>query len=326
MATLTDNDYGAFANAGATYPLDPASAQTLLRDADPAIFFALDFFSFLITHYVGDRLIAAAKGANFASSIPAAVVQRYPWDPDLELVGNQFKFPLLSIARRVSTHKRKTIGWEDDRSTFDLLYALPPLMGGQAEAVLPILRAVSVVLRHGTTQSFDPAYAPPGGNLGDSPWAVPFAGVEEFGFDSSTYGTMPGTGTLKFPALIMSGYIVERDFRLPGDAFAGGDITAALGGVDGPVMAQQATQQAPTITSVSPATGASAGGTVVTITGTLFLPGATVLFGSLHVLATVTTTTLTCAAPPAGGPGVVDVTVINGDGQTTTARGAFSYT
>ena len=325
-ATTEDNDYGAFQNAGAVYPLDPDSVNSLLRDADPALFFGLDFWSFLITHYLGDRLIAAAKRANFAG-LEAAVAQRYPWEPDLELAGNQFKFPLLAVWRKTAQHKRTTVGWESDRGTFDLLYALPPLTAGQAEQLLPILHAIAAVIRHGTTQSFDPAYTPPGGNLGDSPWDKTFAGIAEFGFDESTFGLLPGTGNLKFPALIMSGYTLERDFRLPGQTFDGADLTVALGGTAGPVIAQVSTHQPPAIVSVAPSSGAVAGGTVVTIRGTGFTAGATALFGTAQVLATVSSdgTTVTCASPPGQQLGAVDVTVIDVDGQTVTASGAFTY-
>ena len=84
---------------------------------------------------------------------------------------------------------------------------------------------------------------------------------------------------------------------------------------------------APTVTAVSPATGPTAGGTGVTITGTN-LTGATVVdFGSspatsVHVVSSTSVT----ATSPAGPAGVVDVTVTTPGGTSTTGAGTTSRT
>jgi IPT/TIG domain len=56
---------------------------------------------------------------------------------------------------------------------------------------------------------------------------------------------------------------------------------------------------APTITSIDPTSGAVAGGTSVTITGTNFVSGATVTFGGVAAtdVVVVNSTTITCTAP-----------------------------
>ena len=66
----------------------------------------------------------------------------------------------------------------------------------------------------------------------------------------------------------------------------------------------------PTVSSVSPNTGSTAGGTSVTITGTNFVSGATVKFGSAAAtnVVVVNSTTIT-ATTPAGALGAVTVTV-----------------
>jgi hypothetical protein len=87
---------------------------------------------------------------------------------------------------------------------------------------------------------------------------------------------------------------------------------------------------APTVTSISPPTGALAGATSVTITGTNFVSGATVAFVDLtasYGLTSVTfvnSTTLT-AATPAHAAGAVDVAVFNPDNSTGTLRNGFTY-
>jgi hypothetical protein len=66
----------------------------------------------------------------------------------------------------------------------------------------------------------------------------------------------------------------------------------------------------PTVTAASPATGPIAGGTSVTITGTGFVSGATVNFGTTPAAGvTVNSATSITATSPAGSAGVVDVTV-----------------
>jgi len=83
----------------------------------------------------------------------------------------------------------------------------------------------------------------------------------------------------------------------------------------------------PTVTSLHPTTGSTAGGDSVTITGTGFVSGATVNFGANAATSVVqvNATTIT-AATPAGSAGSVDLTVVNPDGQTNTLTNAFTYT
>jgi len=77
----------------------------------------------------------------------------------------------------------------------------------------------------------------------------------------------------------------------------------------------------PTVTGLSPGAGPIAGGTVVTVTGTSFVPGASVSFGATAATdVTVTSATTLQATAPAGvDTGVVDVTVTTpgSDGGTS---------
>ncbi len=83
---------------------------------------------------------------------------------------------------------------------------------------------------------------------------------------------------------------------------------------------------APTILSLSPAIGASAGGTVISITGTGFASGATVRFGGVSATSvTVNSETLIVATTPAGSPGAVTVTIQNTDGQAANLGGGYTY-
>jgi hypothetical protein len=82
---------------------------------------------------------------------------------------------------------------------------------------------------------------------------------------------------------------------------------------------------APTVTGVSPGSGATAGGTAVTITGTNFASAATVTFGTAaasHV--TVVNSSTITAMTPAGSAGAVTVSVA-GNGQSGSLAGGFTY-
>ncbi|MDB5308070.1 MAG: Alkaline phosphatase [Gemmataceae bacterium] len=82
---------------------------------------------------------------------------------------------------------------------------------------------------------------------------------------------------------------------------------------------------APTVTSISPTSGPTAGGTTVTITGTGFTGATAVTFGGTAATSfTVDSDTQITAATPAGAAGAADVAVTTAGG-TATATGAFTY-
>jgi len=82
----------------------------------------------------------------------------------------------------------------------------------------------------------------------------------------------------------------------------------------------------PAVSIVSPNSGAPAGGTAVTITGTAFAAGATVTFGAAPATDVVVVSgTQITATTPAGSVGAVTVTVTNSNGLSGSLAGAFSY-
>jgi hypothetical protein len=83
---------------------------------------------------------------------------------------------------------------------------------------------------------------------------------------------------------------------------------------------------APGISMVSPAGGPIAGGTVVTVHGRDFRPGARVYIGGvLAARVTATAGYEGYVTTPAHAAGFVDVTVVNPDGQSATLANAFAY-
>ena len=341
-------DYSAFKVGGAAEPITNSLANKLLLDADPALFYALDYWTWLINNYPGPRLVALATSAglvdNTGTPIANAVMQAYPWQPQPQQLANQFKYPLLCVYRTRGMTGRFTASWEHDRGLIDLVYVLPTLTAAQMLQVAPILRAIEATVRQKTTQGYDPGYTPPGGTAGAQVWTASRAGVERVGWgdpyrdpaDCSEYGYLDDTDNQYFPMLRMKGYFVERDTYVAGaNKFAGADISADLVAPDMtriPLVVQMSTQVAPTFTGISPATGGSAGGTSCTLTGTLFLQRGPqrlqVLFGNTPATAVawVDAQHITCTAPAVSGAGTVDVTIINADGQQAKLAAAFVYT
>ena len=83
---------------------------------------------------------------------------------------------------------------------------------------------------------------------------------------------------------------------------------------------------APTLTTVSPSSGPTTGGTAVTMTGQNFASGATVTFGGAAAtsVVVVSATQITAHTPPHA-QGSVNVVVTNPDGQSATLAGGFTF-
>ena len=87
------------------------------------------------------------------------------------------------------------------------------------------------------------------------------------------------------------------------------------------------TAPAPTVSSVSPNSGSTNGGTAVTITGTNFAAGASVTFGGTAATnVSVASSTSITATTPAHAAGAVNVVVTNSGGQSGTLSSGFTYT
>jgi hypothetical protein len=95
---------------------------------------------------------------------------------------------------------------------------------------------------------------------------------------------------------------------------------------DPQTFALQLNAAAPTVSSVSPKSGPTAGGTAVTITGTNFAAGATVTFGGTAATNVVVenSTTLT-ATTPSGSAGAVTVGVTNSGTLSGSLANGFTY-
>lgn len=85
-------------------------------------------------------------------------------------------------------------------------------------------------------------------------------------------------------------------------------------------------QAAPTISSINVSAGALSGGTAISITGTGFLSGATVLIGGTSATSVVvnSSTSISCVTP-AHAAGLVSIVVTNTDSQFGTGSNLYTY-
>jgi hypothetical protein len=82
----------------------------------------------------------------------------------------------------------------------------------------------------------------------------------------------------------------------------------------------------PTVTSITPTSGSTGGGTSVTITGSNFVAGATVALGGVAATGvTVVNATTITATTGAHAAGAVNVVVTNPNGQSGTLTNGFTY-
>jgi hypothetical protein len=82
----------------------------------------------------------------------------------------------------------------------------------------------------------------------------------------------------------------------------------------------------PTLTSISPTAGSTAGGTAITVTGSNFETGATVTVGGVAATQVdVVSATQITAVTPSNSSGTVNLVVTNPDGGSVTLTGAFLY-
>jgi hypothetical protein len=328
-----------FYSGGVNFPLTSSTANSLLRDADPAIYYALEFFSQVITTHLGDRLVAEATAVG-ATQITSAVAETLPIDPEQFLTEQHLKFPLLTLHREGTTHKTlNTRRMAIQR--LKLAYVLPCLRAGEAERLLPILHAVHLLIDQKATQGLDPAYTPsaPTGTAGEFVWSSTRAAVAKVEVKESTTGAFQISSDLFFPAVVMTLEMWEQADNSSADGseyelFEGADVEVDQKESDGTIVEAVAdfnTYQAPTVESVDPEEGSSEGGESVTITGANFRVGTRpiVMFDGAQAdaVTVVDEETITCLTPPhAAYPTfVADVIVIATDGQRGVLEDAFTF-
>lgn len=160
----------------------------------------------------------------------------------------------------------------------------------------------------------------------------PTAGALAGGTTLTVNGTNFSTGATVFVggvACTPLTYVSSSQVRCPtpGPAAGAQAVTINNPGTPSATYNSYTYQDAPTVASVSPTAGALAGNTLITITGTFFRSGATVLVGAAACtsITVVNATTITCRTP-ANSAGAYAITVTNTDTQSgTSVPGIYTY-
>jgi hypothetical protein len=169
-----------------------------------------------------------------------------------------------------------------------------------------------------TVTSIAPNFGNPSGGT-----AVTITGTDFASGATVTFGGTAATGVT-----VVSGTSITAT----APAHAAGVVTVAVTNTDNQTgtlnngYTYTTAIPAPTVTSITPNSGTTKGGTPVTITGTNFLTGATVRVGggTATGVTVVSSTSITANTPPhSAGPGTV--VVVNTDGQGASLANGFTY-
>ena len=160
-----------------------------------------------------------------------------------------------------------------------------------------------------------------------SPNSGPTAGgtaVTITGTNFAAGATVTFGGTAVTNVVVVNGTTITA--TTPAGSAGAVTVTVTVSGQSGSLANGFTYALPPTVSSVSPNTGSTTGGTAVTITGANFAAGATVTFGATAAtnVVVVNSTTIT-AATPAGSAGAVTVTVTV-SGQSAVLANGFTYT
>ena len=167
-----------------------------------------------------------------------------------------------------------------------------------------------------------------------SPIAGPTGGGTSVTITGTNFTGTTGAGGVKFGGTNATGYTVNSNTQITATAPAGAAGTVDVTVTNGTTSATSASDQytyiaAPTVTSVSPTAGPTAGGTTVTITGTGFAaanPTGAVKFGATNATYTINSNTQITATSPANAAGTYDITVATPGGTSaTSAADQFTY-
>ena len=224
-------DWSSWRYGAVNFPLTTSAANSLLRDADPALYYTLDYFASVITTYLEPRLLVEAARSPAITQITRAVKSVAPYDVTPYLQELQVQLPLLSITRTKGRFEDKTMGWLHRMGEWTLRYILPPLNAGQYERIAPLFNAIAMTLHNRVEELQDASYA-------SNALVWQLAGIESIFLGEETYSRAELGGDLSFPCWTCKLDVKERLMALPGQlgVFAGADVAVDLASLTQPTV------------------------------------------------------------------------------------------
>ncbi|GLX51268.1 hypothetical protein Shyhy01_42180 [Streptomyces hygroscopicus subsp. hygroscopicus] len=140
-----------------------------------------------------------------------------------------------------------------------------------------------------------------------------------------------GATAVRFGSVNAASYSVSSGTQITAVTPAGtaGPVPVTVttpGGTSNATVTFTYTAVPPTVTGLSPSSGPTTGGTVVTVTGTALTGATQVRFGSVNAASfSVVSSTRITAVSPAGSPGAVPVTVTTPGGTSAAAPASYFF-
>ena len=214
-------------------------------------------------------------------------------------------------------------------SATEIRASTPPHAAGVVDVVVTNPNGQSATLSGAFTYAEE---TPPPVITSISPSSGPASGGTQVTITGSGFraGAIVSFGGVDAATSVTSG----TGIRAVAPAHAPGAVDVRVRNVDGQsatvsggfTYIDDAPPPAPVVTSISPASGTTEGGTAVTISGSNFAAGATVMIGGTAAtdVVVVSATSIT-AVTPAHSAGAADVVVTNPDGQSATLPAGFTF-
>ena len=293
-------------------------------------------FTYTTQAGIGFVQVAAATPQSSVASVPVT----YPGaqtqgDLNVVVVGwNDTTSTVQSVRDSAGNTYSLAVGPTSGTGLRQSIYYSANIVGGTNTVTVTFNQAAAYpdirVLEYRGITTLDVVAGASGSSASANSGSATTTSANELIFGANTVSTGNATGGSGFTTRI----ITVPDLDLAEDktvTTAGSNsATATLTGA-GPWVMQMATFSAasgpvPTVTSVSPNTGSTAGGTAVTITGTNFVAGATVTFGgTVATNVVVVSGTSITATTPAGSAGSVPVAVTDPGGQVGNLTNGYTY-
>lgn len=219
-----------FALGNFVSPLTASTTNSLLQDADPALYGAIAFYQAMLQTHLGARWNAEVSRCGLPGLVGKISSATFPFDVSVHLQDMQTQPPWLAVYRTTETaDEGDARNWYRVPATWGLQYVLPPLSAAQTAQLGPILRAVSSVLIDRTEMGYDPTYL-----SGAYVWRD-LCGMQETGIKRVTYGYLENPKTnLLFPTIQGELKAIERRGSVPGlSTFTGGDSAIGLDQTNG---------------------------------------------------------------------------------------------